>query len=604
MGVWTAVAVRQVAQDLRAAEAGIRHPFSRQEASLRATVSSAKAASNRLASPPLSLVGRVPLAGHNVAALRRLSSGARAAASYALRVRRGPASPSGGGLRSETAARLEAAARRGAAIAGAIAARLQPYTDDAWLLPPVWSAVSASYSVAGSTRRRLDTTARALNALEGILAGPPRPYLVMLLNNAELRGAGGLLSAVGTIEIGADKVKLKRLYSADRLKQDPPVPVSAPRDYARRFATFKANTTLWVNTSFSPDIPDVAVVGARLYARQRGVKTAGAVVLDPRGLAEVLRPSSPLHVPGLDHPIRARAFPRFVYTRSYQVFPTRDERHRAILAAASDAMRAFFDRRMAALSQMRRMQKAVVGGHVRMVPFDRSRQAAFDSAGITGKLEAPRGPEVFVTADNFGDGHSQGTKLDYWVDRRVELACRLAPGARAVACSLNIDARNRTPLGLRRVVNGKVLYGAGRPYGTARDYFQAYVPEDARITRLTLDGKVVTFRVQREDGYKVLGVFVKTRRLATSRIEIDFTAPGGRTLEFGLRPQPLAHDAHAELALSVPPSWEIHSSSGVPLGRRLRYSGDLDRPLEWKAVQAPAPGLAGVWRWAANLFSR
>ncbi|MDQ3983391.1 MAG: DUF4012 domain-containing protein, partial [Actinomycetota bacterium] len=81
-----------------------------------------------------------------------------------------------------------------------------------WVLPPVWER-AAELSVRADDLAA--TTAAAgdlVETLPAILgAEVPRRYLLLLLNNAELRGAGGILSAVGTMRAKDGRLKLARL---------------------------------------------------------------------------------------------------------------------------------------------------------------------------------------------------------------------------------------------------------------------------------------------------------------------------------------------------------------------------------------------------------
>jgi hypothetical protein len=146
-----------------------------------------------------------------------------------------------------------------------------------WLLPPIWDAVAGMGSRVQELHASAERTARLVDIIAPMLgAEEPRRYLVILINNSELRGAGGILSGLGTLHADNGSLDLGEFNYFGDLVDKPPRRVPAPADFTERFARYFADSTEWVNVTASPDVPDVALVASRLYELKTGIETDGA----------------------------------------------------------------------------------------------------------------------------------------------------------------------------------------------------------------------------------------------------------------------------------------------------------------------------------------
>jgi hypothetical protein len=456
------------------------------------------------------------------------------------------------------------------------------------LLPPVWDALQE----AGEQAHALATAARKLDGVLGVSDGllgedRPRTYLMLLVNNAELRGSGGILSGVGTVEVSNGRLQLGQVSSVHKLRTKPLRSVPAPADYERRFARYKANTTLWLNTTWSPDVPDTAQVAARLYRAQTGVAAEGAVILDPRGLQSLLPPEAELTVPGTTVTVRAGRLARFVYSDAYERFDDQRLRRDALVALGSQVLDRVLERSFSGLGALRSVGESAAGGHLRVVSFDDAEADALTEAGLSGELPKGHSDSSLVVAHNLGAG-DHGTKLDYWVDRYVGHACEVSDDGSA-GCTTEVTIRNIAPTGL-------TTYVAGRPPGTLRDLVEVYLPASSKLLSVMVDGELVDFSDERQGELRAVGVPVSIPRTERATVSVGYELPsrGGR-LTVTMTPQPLARDATAEVALDLPSGWTA-SGPGRLDGRTWRHSGTLDAPLIIDARPDERTGIPALWK--------
>ncbi len=540
-----------------------------------------------------SVVKRVPVVGANAQTLDRVAVATRDSVDAALALRRAleEADQTGifgeGKVQLDTVADLRPSVRRQASALDRLADTARKQAGGL-LLPPLWIALDRLQWRAArlaESGRRVVQVLDLLPALVG--AEEPRRYLIMLVNNAELRGGGGVLSGVGTLRADDGRLELGRLSSVHRLRPKRFTRVPAPAEYERRFGVYDANTTLWLNATYSPDAPDDALVASRIYQTVTGERTDGAIIADPRGLEALLQPEQELDVPGSDREIGSDEVARFVYSEAYEEFGTQQERRDAILSLARAAIKRVVETGFGSAETREALGAALAGGHLRFVSFIPNEQAVLEAAGVSGELGPPVDDDVMVTVQNMGGGGSQGSKLDYWTERHIGHTCVIDEDFSA-RCAVEVHLANTVPDGL-------TTYVAGRPYGLLRSYLELYIPSDARVTGATQDGGEVEFRPDEQDGYHALGVSVELPQGHTTRIRFDYELPARRgDFDFRIRPQALARDAGVSVELRFPRDGIWHGLGEVEDGA-VRWRGTLEGPIGGSLTRDTRSGIPALW---------
>jgi uncharacterized protein DUF4012 len=451
-----------------------------------------------------------------------------------------------------------------------------------WLLPPVWDAFadfsSTVQDLSGSTLRA-DAGLEILGRMLG--SNERRDYLVLLLNNAELRGAGGILSGIGSFSVVEGKLGLGPFYYHSKLSEDPPRRVDAPEDFKERFARYWANSTEWVNASASPDVPDVATVAGELFRLTAGGETDGAVVIDARGLAALLPPKAEVPLPG-EGQVSADGLPQYVYSDSYEELG-QSRRRRAVLELGEAAFRTIITDGFRNRSSLEAAGAAVSGGHIRVVSFDTNEQETLARLGVSGELTTDAIDKVLITVQNLG-----GDKLDFWMRRTVTHECVIV-SSESARCTTTVLLRNETPRGLHPyVVQGN------KPYGHYFGYLELYVPHAARLLRVTKDTEPVKFFREGEEGWTSAGFDFDIPRKQSMVAEVIYDLPLDQRYSLDIVPQPLTHDARLRVSLTAPDDWNFDGPGSLS-GGSLTFRGRLDRKLSWSSAPVKTSGLSSVW---------
>lgn len=595
-GAWTAAVLlseraglEQAGAELAAAaEAG-------DQRAVRATVAQARErlerASGRLDQPGPRLIAALPLVGRTVAAVAETAD-----ASLAV-VRGGeqllaalPEAPlTDGRLDLAAMAELTRVAQRAASASREPVADLEGVSLSlvpAVVADPVRAAQRQLADAPGAFTR----TAQALTGLRGLLgAQRPRSLLVMLQNNAELRGTGGVVTvfASATARDGRLDVEAFRDVQDVADTADEARAVAAPQDYEALWGGFLANSTLWVNVNMTPDVPSASAVLADVAVASGLPRPDGVIWLDVPAMAELLRATGPVRLPDGTELSEGTAVDVLLSDVYQEVADTREgqARRRATLRAAADAVLARLldgdgpDASVSALSKA--LVAATAGRHLALWSADAGEQQALLAGGLAGQVEALDGDVSAVALQNFGGGNRQGNKLDYYSRRQVTV--RAVVGAEEAVVEQELAVRNTAP------ARGLPVYVAGEvDPGTSRNYVALSLPRDARDVRLTRGGQPVPVNMLPSGDHAVVTSGIALAPGATGTWLLRYRLPvtdGRYTLH--LVPQPLAVDAGLLVEISAADGRQLRGrdvSSG-----RLQMSGRYDSAVRL-TVQAARPG--------------
>lgn len=456
------------------------------------------------------------------------------------------------------------------------------------LAPVVYDGVEETAATAAGLEEGLRNLRELLTVAPELLgADGPRSYLVLLVNNAELRGSGGVLTGIGILSLDNGRLGIREFSSVHDLEgRRPYFEVDAPAEYERRFATYKANTSLLLNTTFSADFPDVAEVSARIYKRLSDVQVDGVLQVDPHGLAALMKPGPEIVVAeGLT--LDKDEVADFALSDAYGAFDSQTERREALLTIGRAVFANVLSEGSLDADSLERIGEAAAGGHLKFAPFHSAANQVLGASGALWDMAPPRGDDVMVTAQNFGGGERVGSKLDYWIDRGVSHECSIRQDGSG-SCTTEVELRNETPRGLTR-------YVAGSPYGLLRSYVEIFVPGAGEVVAVDQDQAPVEFRSEPQAGRTSLGVYVELPAGKSTLLSARYELPAADSFSLDMTPQPLSNEADLDVSLQLPAGWLLVDGPTEAAGPNVEYEGRFDRRLHFEAVPDDRPGLSGQW---------
>lgn len=598
---WTAVALLSVRDDLEQAREVLASARQADDVSTaRPALVEAEdrldRASSRLHAPGPALIGVLPLVGRPVRGVER-------AATAGLEVVRGTravldlADPAGAGIVGD--GRVDVRALRALSDALDEAARRSrgPVED---LLAAETGAVPGL--VAGPLRsaqaelaplpQAFARAGRAVRALSGVLgADEPRQLLLVLENNAELRGTGGIVTVYaeavavdGKVDVGPFRDVKDVADDADEAQR-----VEAPEDYRRLWGPFLADTTLWKNTNMSPDVPTSSAVLANVAATAIGRRPTAVLWLDVPAIAAILEATGPAELAD-GTVLTADNAVRTLLSDAYRTAPDDlrgQAQRRAQLRGVADAV---LDRvvggsgRTSASSLGLALAGSAKGRHLKLWSAEADEQADLVAGGLAGEVAAGTGDLTSFVVQNFGGGGGEGNKLDYYARRQTTVTVEL--GLEQAVVRQEVALRSTVPrAGLPRYVAGFETPGILNSYVTLA------LPRGAALLEFSREGRAVRTELLPEGDHQVVTDSAALAPGTTATWVLRYTVPvrDGR-YQLTAVPQPLAVDSGLRVEVVPHPGLELHGSR-TPLedGRYVRSGPFADRlDLDLTAVR---PGL-------------
>ena len=388
----------------------------------------------------------------------------------------------------------------------------------------------------------LRSTAAAADAFAGLLgADGQRTLAIVLMNNAELRGAGGyggsfalMRTDGGRFSLGAFQDVNEVQDSAERARRVP-----APDDYAARWGRYLADSTLWKNTLMSADQPASASVTCEVVRLAPGEPCDGVLLLDVPALARLVELSGPVDLGGgerISGDNLVEALLVEAYADTGDTAGDQAQRRQRLRTAADDAVSGLLDSRLVGVEALRTLADAVRGRHLAVWSARPEEQEALHAAGLSGAVD-PEGDDLNLVAVNqFSAG-----KLDYYVTRSVGLLAIV--DAQEVQVTQKVTLSLDTPPGLPP-------YVLGTRGGRLEELMDIAVSPAATQVIVRKDGREVPAVIAQESGSRRVEVPVELVDGGRVTWEISYRVPvqDGR-YRLRLLPQPLAVDAVLHLAV-------------------------------------------------------
>ena len=192
-----------------------------------------------------------------------------------------------------------------------------------WLVSPLQAKLERLSTQLSQARHSAYVAARVIPVLPSILgAQAPRHYLVVYETPSEMRGLGGVITGYAELEAAGGKVTLVRSGSVGPLNAALPKgggTLAGPASFLARYGQFHPQSSFQDET-YAPDLPTTGQVLAQLYPQAGGVQLDGVIVVDPFGLAQLLKLTGPVKVPGLSVPLTSKNTPSALMEDQYVLY--------------------------------------------------------------------------------------------------------------------------------------------------------------------------------------------------------------------------------------------------------------------------------------------
>lgn len=335
--------------------------------------------------------------------------------------------------------------------------------------------------------RTVTTVHRTTALLPGMLgADGTRHYLLLSLNNAELRSQGGIPGSIVELVAKDGRVQIARSASAADLGPWSDPVLTLPKGDTDVFGDHPARFPQ--DTTMVPDFPTTARLAAAMWSRAGFGTVDGVVATDPVALAHVLGATGGVDVAGTH--LDSDDVVRVLLSDVYREIPVPAEQDLFFAGAAQAVMQ----RLTGAGTDPSRLQEALVAAsdERRLLVWSAKphEEALLAGTQLAGDLTtSDRGRAALGVFLNDGTAG----KMDYYLRSSVTLRSSRCVGPVRVD-TVDVTLRSAAPAdaatSLPEYVTGEISKVV--PPGTIRTNLALYTPVGVGLPELTVDGKAVS----------------------------------------------------------------------------------------------------------------
>lgn len=446
----------------------------------------AATASDAMGNPVLKVATYLPAVGDDVAVVRMLTDTVDALTATTVPGLLDALALMDGGLVRDGAIDVAALTEmRGTVLAAdssvrGLASELRSISRDG-LLPQVAGPVDDLEAMLVEVAPQLVTAVRAVELLPPMLgADGPRNYLLAVQNSAEARSLGGIGGAFAVLAVEDGRVRVADQGSAASVPEldEPALPLTEEEEttFGPLFATYPQNPTM------NPDFPRAAAMYRAMWAGAQDLTVDGVVATDPVALAQLLKVTGPVSVPGHDVELTAENAVDVLLRDAYRDIEDPAEQDEFFALAAATV----FEKLMSApdpKALLATLDSIAQQGRLLVWSAAEAEQARITGTILAGDLAGADGasPVVGVFLND-----TVASKMTYYLESSTTLTSTVC-AADAPRLGLDVTLRSTAPDG------GKGLsdYVTGYLAGDQQYNVLLYAPTGGEFTRVLVDGEEV-----------------------------------------------------------------------------------------------------------------
>jgi hypothetical protein len=398
-----------------------------------------------------------------------------------------------------------------AATAADVAARQIARLPGSTWLPAANHARDNAGSLVDDLRQVLRDAGDASRLAPDMLGGSgTRRYILVVENDAEARGLGGLPGVVAILTVKNGRMSFDRFENNSFFGVVPKLGVSLDPEYRHTYAGDDVLTN-FQDSNVSPDFPTVGKVWVAMWRAKTGEQLDGAIAADPTALSYLLDATGPAKLPD-GSKVSGRNVVALTQQKAYSRIHSLEARQDYFIEVAKAASSRVVDApHGSAQALVRAMSRAVSEHRLMLYSEDPTEQATLEETPLAGGLPVTRAPFVGVVVNN-----GQGSKLDYYLHQSVTYHLEGCSVSGQQLSTVTVRLFNDAPEKLPAYVTIRLLDTRHNPVGSERLLVALYTTNGAQLLGVTGNGSQLLAAIGSEKGH--------------SRYEVDVTINRGDTM--------------------------------------------------------------------------
>ncbi len=355
-----------------------------------------------------------------------------------------------------------------------------------------------------------------------------KQYLVLLQNNMELRPTGGFIGSFGILTVQHGQFldfRVEDVYEADGQLNGfvtPPPEIVQYLGEARWFLR---------DVNWNPDFPTTAQQALWFLDKTINVKADGVIAVNLDVAKKLLEVTGPIELIDYKEVItKDNLYERAQTHSEMNFFPGSTQKRDFLSALANQLFLKLMNGDAPKLGLGQAFLSAADESQVLIALNSPVASQVFANLGWDGSVRTPSCPPPFHTQRCFVDTVMQVeanvgvNKANQYVKRQI---------------SHEVEVTGREAKHVREMAIQNTAKSNAWPEGVYRSYLRLYVPKEARLQSVSLDGAVVDLQSVKnveEGGKRVFGLYLEVPIQKTSRLAVSYSVdlPEGSPLVYSL----------------------------------------------------------------------
>ncbi|WP_181243470.1 DUF4012 domain-containing protein [Glaciihabitans tibetensis] len=411
-------------------------------------------------------------------------------------------------------------------------------------IPQIGSAVDQIVDLVSKAKGVIDGVDTAASLLPSMLGSEgPRSYLLLSLNNAELRATGGLPGAIAVIEADQGALQLGTLSSASALGElaEPVLDLSVAEEtlYGDGLATYMHDV------NYTPDFARSGELAQAIWLEKTGQSVDGVISVDPVALGYLLAATGDIDA-GSGITLTSENAADVFLSEAYSLFEGPSQQDAFFAEATGNIFESFTRGGADARTLVESLARGADENRIHVWSADDNEQAQLLGTSVAGAVpvstEASTGFGVY-----FND--ATGAKMDYYLTGAVAIASGVCRNDERPNFEVKVRLSSSSPLdaatSLPPYVTGDGAFGV-EP-GNIRTNVFVYAPENSTPFSVTVDGEEHAFVAAEHDAHSVAGITVELSPGEASVVSMKFVGPAGAAEAVALQHTPMTGPVESSL---------------------------------------------------------
>ncbi|WP_213814524.1 DUF4012 domain-containing protein [Glaciihabitans sp. dw_435] len=404
-------------------------------------------------------------------------------------------------------------------------------------VPQVGEAIDQLIGVVDSTSETVDGLATAAQVLPSMMGGDsPRTYLLLSLNNSELRATGGIPGALAVVKANDGALSLGARSSATALGQFPKPVLTLTTEEKTLYKNILG--TYMQDVTFTPDFARSGELAAAMWKQKTGQTLDGVISVDPVALGYILKATGPVDTSSgvtLTSDNAAETLLSTVYSK----FPDPDDQDKFFSQVTSQIFGLLTKGTTDSGALLSALSDASAEHRIHIWSAHPEEQTQMVASTLAGPL-----PTSSKNASGFGVyfNDATGAKMDYYVQSSIGISAAVCRADQRPNFDVRVRLRSTAPAdaatSLPKYVTGDGAYGV--KMGDVKTSIYVYAPAGSTATGVVVGGKSKAFVNSEHDGLAVSGVQVQLAPGESTEVSFSFVGPVGASTTATLEHTPMA----------------------------------------------------------------